>query len=115
MFAVQRKHYADAEELYRRSLAILEKALPPSHPDTGRVLANLADVLRLEHRMDESEPLYRRGLAILTRSWGPEDRRLLGWLEAYAGLLRSRQNFADAARLDMQAMRIRVLAAKHSG
>ncbi len=115
MFAIQRKHYAEAEELYRRSLAILEKALPSNHPDTGRVLANLADVLRLEHRAEEAESFYRRGLAILTQSWGPEDRRLLGWLESYAGLLRSRQNFADAAKLDMQAMRIRVLAAKHSG
>jgi tetratricopeptide (TPR) repeat protein len=115
MFAVQRKHYAEAEVLYRRSLAILEKALPSNHPDTGRVLANLGDVLRMEHRTEESEPFYRRGLAILTQSWGPEDRRLLAWIESYAGLLRSRQNFADAAKLDMQAMRIRVLAAKHSG
>ena len=115
MLAAARKRYSEAEEFYRSSVEILEKNLPPDHPDTGRVLANLADVLRLEGRAKDSEPLYRRGLAILTNSWGPDDRRLLGWLESFAGMLRSQQNFADAARLDMQVMRIRVLASKHSG
>ncbi|MBT6892512.1 MAG: tetratricopeptide repeat protein, partial [Gammaproteobacteria bacterium] len=35
-------HYADAEPLYRRGLAILEKVFGPNHPSTGMALNNLA-------------------------------------------------------------------------
>jgi tetratricopeptide (TPR) repeat protein len=108
--AADRKRYADAERFFRESLAILDRMLPESHPDRGRVLANLADVLRLERRAAESDASYRDGLAILGKAWGVEDPRLLAWLESYAGLLRSEQNFADAAKVDMQAMKIRVKA-----
>ncbi len=34
--------YADAEPLYERSLAILEKALGPEHPEVATSLNNLA-------------------------------------------------------------------------
>ena len=34
--------YADAEPLYKRSLAICEKALGPDHPDVAMSLNNLA-------------------------------------------------------------------------
>ncbi len=75
------------------------------------MLANLADVLRLERRVTEADASYRAGLGILAKAWGAEDVRLLTWLDSYAGLLRSEENFADAARVDMQAMRIRVRSA----
>jgi len=108
--AVDRKHYAEAEKLFRESLAILSQALPESHPDRGRVLANLGDVLRLERRAAESDARYKEGLDILDKAWGMEDPRLLAWLDSYAGVLRSEENFADAAKVDMQAMKIRVKA-----
>ena len=34
--------YAEAEPLYKRSLAIREKALGPDHPDVAQSLNNLA-------------------------------------------------------------------------
>ena len=43
--------------LYKKSEAILEKALPPNHPEIGNVLARLANVYRVEGRLDESEAL----------------------------------------------------------
>ena len=36
--------YAEAEPLYRRALAIREKALGPEHPDTAHGLNNLAEL-----------------------------------------------------------------------
>ena len=38
--------YADAEPLYKRSLAIREKALGPDHPDVATSLNNLAELYR---------------------------------------------------------------------
>ena len=36
--------YADTEPLYKRALAIREKALGPDHPDVAQSLNNLADL-----------------------------------------------------------------------
>ena len=41
-YTKQLGRYADAEPLYKRSLAIREKALGPDHPEVGRTLNNLA-------------------------------------------------------------------------
>ncbi len=37
-------HYAEAEPLYQRSLAIKEKALGPEQPDVAMSLNNLAEL-----------------------------------------------------------------------
>jgi tetratricopeptide (TPR) repeat protein len=108
-----RKRYLDAEKALRESLAILESALPAAHPEIGRVSVNLAEVLRLRRKTAEAEEHYRAGLRILTRAWGPEDARLLEWLGPYAGVLRAREDYAEAARADMQAMKIRVREARN--
>ena len=109
--AVGRKHYAEAETLYQKSDAIFEKALPPNHPDTGRVIACLANIYRLEGRWDESEPLYRRALNILERAWGPDNPQLLDVLQAYESVLRARQEYADAESVQVRSTKIRVVQA----
>ena len=38
--------YEEAEGLFKRALAIREKALGASHPDVGQTLSNLANVYR---------------------------------------------------------------------
>ncbi len=38
--------YAEAEPLYKRSLAIREKALGPDHPDVATALNNLAELYK---------------------------------------------------------------------
>ena len=63
--------YADAEPLYRRSLAILEAKLGPDHPDVATGLNNLAALYRAQGRYAEAEPLYRRSLAIREASSAP--------------------------------------------
>jgi tetratricopeptide (TPR) repeat protein len=55
--------YADAEPLYKRVLAISEKALGPDHPDVAQSLNNLADLYHAQGRYADAEPLYKRALA----------------------------------------------------
>ena len=47
--------YADAEPLYKRSLAIREKALGPDHPDVAMSLNNLAAFYRAQGRYADAE------------------------------------------------------------
>lgn len=62
--------YADAEPLYRQSLAIWEKVLGPDHPDVATSLNNLALLYRAQGKYVEAEPLYKRSLAIREQSLG---------------------------------------------
>jgi tetratricopeptide (TPR) repeat protein len=52
--------YAKAEPLYRRSLAIREKALGLDHPDVGNSLNNLAELYRAMNRVKEALELEKR-------------------------------------------------------
>ena len=49
--------YADAEPLYRRSLAIYEKALGPERPEVALGLNNLANLYMDQGRYADAEPL----------------------------------------------------------
>ena len=52
--------YADAEPLYKRSLAIEEKALGPDHPDVASVAEQSGAALSAQGRYADAEPLYKR-------------------------------------------------------
>ena len=56
--------YAEAEPLFKRALAIQEKALGPEHPDVATCLQNYADLLRKMNRGEEAEKLEARAKAI---------------------------------------------------
>jgi tetratricopeptide (TPR) repeat protein len=62
--------YDDAEPLFRRGLAIREKALRPDHPDLADSLNRLAAVHRIQGRPASAEPLHRRALDILEQGTG---------------------------------------------
>jgi RNA polymerase sigma factor (sigma-70 family) len=64
--------YGAAEPLYKRSLAILEKALGPQHIYVGYSLGNLAGLYKDQGQYGAAEPLYKRALAILEKALGPE-------------------------------------------
>lgn len=53
-------NYAKAEPLFKRSLAIKEKAFDPDHTDVATTFANLADLYRATKRFEEAEKLQRR-------------------------------------------------------
>ena len=55
-------NYADAERLYKRSLAIYEKALGPDHSEVATSLNNLGELYLTLERFAEAEPLLKRSL-----------------------------------------------------
>ncbi len=56
--------YAEAEPLYQRSLAIVEKALGPEHPHVATALENYAALLRETERENQAEAMEARAKAI---------------------------------------------------
>src|ERR1700750_855260 len=56
--------YAEAEPLFKRALAIRQKALGPAHPDVGQSLNNLATLYERQGRHTDAEPLFRQALAV---------------------------------------------------
>ena len=64
--------YAEAEQLYKQSLEIREKALGPKHSDVAQSLNNLAEVYRAQGKYTEAEPLYKQSLAIREKALGPQ-------------------------------------------
>jgi tetratricopeptide (TPR) repeat protein len=52
--------YAKAEPLYKRSLAIREKALGPDHPNVATSLENMAVLYRATKRDKEAQELEKR-------------------------------------------------------
>ncbi len=60
-------HYAEAEPLYKRSLAILDKALGPEHPNVAASLENYAALLRETEREHKAEEMEARAKAIRAR------------------------------------------------
>jgi len=55
--------YAEAESLYKRSLAIREKVLEPEHAHVAASLNNLAELYHAQGKYAEAEPLYKRAQA----------------------------------------------------
>ena len=62
---IARGRYAQAEPLYKRALAINEKAFGPDYPNVVMILENIAGLYRKTGRDKEAEPLEQRAAAIL--------------------------------------------------
>ncbi len=103
--------YAEAEPLYKRALAIQEKALGPDHPSVAKSLNNLAELYRAQGRYEEAELRYKRALAIMEKALGPEHPDVALGLENYAVLLRETGRGAEANKMEARAKEIR---AKHA-
>jgi tetratricopeptide (TPR) repeat protein len=56
--------YAKSEPLYKRVLAIHEKAFGPHHPDVAKSLENLADLYRKTDRQSQAVEIEERAAAI---------------------------------------------------
>ena len=98
--------YADAEPLFRRALAIDEKALGKDHPDVASSLNNLALLLYSQGKYGEAEPLYRRALAIREKALGPDHPDVAKSLNNLAALLDSQGKYAATEPLFRRALAI---------
>jgi tetratricopeptide (TPR) repeat protein len=102
----ERAEYAQAEPLYRRALAIDEKALGPEHSSTAGSLNNLAELYRAQGRNQEAEPLHWRALAIREKALGPEHPDTAQSLNNLASLLQDQSKYKDAELLYRRSLAI---------
>jgi CHAT domain-containing protein/Tfp pilus assembly protein PilF len=98
--------YADAEPLFKRSLAIQEKAFGPDHRDVATVLNNLAALYDNQGRYAEAEPLYKRSLAIREKALGPDHPDVANALINLAWLYDHQGRSADAEPLYKRSLAI---------
>jgi tetratricopeptide (TPR) repeat protein len=98
--------YAGAEPLFRRALAIEEKAPGPDHPHVARCLNNLALLLKYKGDYAGAEPLYRRALAIDEKALGPDRSDMARVLNNLAELLQDKGDYAEAEPLFRRALAI---------
>jgi tetratricopeptide (TPR) repeat protein len=89
-------HYAEAEPLYKRGLAIREKALGPHHPSVGISLSNLAALYTSQGRYAEAEPLYKRAVTINENALASDHPNLGQTLNNLAGLYFALSDWARA-------------------
>lgn len=57
--------YSQAEPLYQRALAIVEKALPPGHPHIAMSLLRLAELYQILGAYSQAEDFLKKVLAIV--------------------------------------------------
>ena len=98
--------YREAEPLYRRSLALKEKALGLEHPDVATSLNNLALLHISQSKYGEAEPLYQRSLAILEKTLGPEHPHMAISLNNLALLYRVQGRHGEAEPLYQRCLTI---------
>lgn len=109
--------YAQAELLYKRALAIFDKAAGSRNRKHGGwesfsvafVLDGLAELDRAQGRYTQAEPLYKRALAILEKAHGPDDPRVAKILEHLAALYRATQRVKEAEALEQRVAHIRAI------
>ena len=108
--------YAGAEPLYRRALAIDEKALGPDHPDVAIDLNNLAVLLKTKGDYAGAEPLYRRALATNEKVLGPDNPEVAMNVNNLAVLLDDKGDYVAAEPLYRRALAIdqKVLGPEHA-
>ena len=111
LYRQQGKH-GEVEPLYKRALAIREKALGPEHSHVANSLNNLAALYYAQGKYVEAEPLFKRTLAILEKALGPEHPDVATCLENYAALLKQMGRGAEAEPLEARARAIRARQAE---
>ncbi len=98
--------YSGAEPLFRRALAIDEKALGPDHPEVATGLNNLALLLYATGDYAAAEPLFRQALAISEKALGPDHPTVATCLNNLATLLRQEGKYAEAEPFYRRALAI---------
>ncbi len=98
--------YADAEPLYKRALAIWEKALGPESPEVATSLNNVASLYQAQGKYADAEPLFTRSLAIAEKALGPEHPQVAASLNNLALLYKHQGRYADAEPLYKRSLAI---------
>lgn len=89
-YCFERAQYAEAEPLFKRTLAIRERLFGSEHSDVAMSLNNLAALYDHQGRYVEAEPLFKQALAIRERVLGsdhPDVALILNNLAAFYSAL----------------------------
>ena len=108
-------NYPTAEPLYKRSLAILEKALGSEHPSVAQSLNNLAFLYQSQGNYPTAEPLYKRSLTIREKALGANHPDVAQSLNNLAVLYAAQGNVSSAEPLYRRSLAIseKALGADH--
>ena len=104
-------HYAQrntgkAEEFYRASLEVREKAWGANHPNTSLGVFHLAELYQLTGEYKKAEPLYQRLLSIYESPSNPSnDEAWQEIVDRYACLLTKTNRRAEAEELEKRKYR----------
>jgi tetratricopeptide (TPR) repeat protein/CHAT domain-containing protein len=99
---------AEAETLFKRALAIKEKALGPDHAELADIAINLADLYQKQGRFPEAEHLLKRVLTIHEKTFGPDHAEVADALLALAEVYRKQGRASEA---DLMTKRSRGISA----
>jgi tetratricopeptide (TPR) repeat protein len=98
--------YKEAENLFRRALAIDDASYGTNHPRVASILNNLAALLQVTNRLEEAEQLMRRSLPIYEASYGTDHPEVAICLHNIAVLLKTTARLAEAEPLYRRALEI---------
>jgi len=98
---------AEADRLYKRAFAALEKGAGKNHPEVARALDSLANRARRRGKNAEAERLYKRDAAAWEKGLGKNDPELARIFEHYAALMRDTGRASEAEKLEKRAESIR--------
>jgi CHAT domain-containing protein/tetratricopeptide (TPR) repeat protein len=98
--------YAEAEDVYRRALATLEKTLGKNHEDVALTLTRLASVCDEEGKYGEAEALYGRALAIYEKVRGPGHPDVANAINNFAALYFHQGKYDEAEKLFRRSLTI---------
>lgn len=107
IYCYEQAQYADAEQLYKRSLAIDEKSLGPDHIEVASSLNNLAELYRTQGKYTEAEPLYKRALALREKILKLDHPSVAQSLNNLALLYDNQGNYTKAEPLYKRSLAIR--------
>lgn len=108
------RNYKQAEKLYCRSLAILEKAFGLEHPDIAYSLNNLAALYLDQGKKEQSEALFRRALRIREKALGPEHPSTTALLQQVTQLYMLQKRYGEAEPLLLKTLAIRERTSQQS-
>jgi tetratricopeptide (TPR) repeat protein/CHAT domain-containing protein len=110
LIAMVREHqgdYGEAEQLYKRSAAVSERALGPNHPNVAAALNNLANVYMSQVRYGEAEQVSKRALAIRQKAFAPNHPEIAQSLYNLASVYDLQGRYGEAESLYKRALSIR--------
>jgi tetratricopeptide (TPR) repeat protein len=99
-------HLKEAEHIARQSLADLQRAYGPQHPNTAASYVDLAKILRYRRRFDEAAQALVHAQVIDQQAFAPDHPRIANDLNLQAALAFDRKKYSEAEKVFQQSLAI---------